>query len=108
MNTLTRWNQLRQLEALQHRLGSLFSRSPIHLSEEAMMTNESNNQAADGLLIQPAADAVAAVEPEDLSRFEGEGGPEAPMLAVKLIDVPLEKAIWRRPSRAADQTRITR
>ena len=28
MNTLTRWNQLRQLEALQHGLGSLFSRSP--------------------------------------------------------------------------------
>jgi HSP20 family protein len=27
MNTLTRWNQLRQLEALQHGLGSLFSRS---------------------------------------------------------------------------------
>jgi len=28
MNTLTRWNQLRQLEALQHGLGSLFSRPP--------------------------------------------------------------------------------
>jgi HSP20 family protein len=28
MNTLTRWNQLKQLEALQHGLGSLFSRSP--------------------------------------------------------------------------------
>src|SRR5436309_10600725 len=28
MNALTRWNQLRQLEALQHGLGSLFSRSP--------------------------------------------------------------------------------
>jgi HSP20 family protein len=27
MNALTRWNQLRQLEALQHGLGSLFSRS---------------------------------------------------------------------------------
>jgi len=33
MNTLTRWNQLRQLEALQHGLGSLFSRSPVHLPE---------------------------------------------------------------------------
>ena len=28
MNTLPRWNQLRQLEALQHGLGSLFSRAP--------------------------------------------------------------------------------
>jgi len=27
MNTMTRWNQLRQLEALQHGLGSLFNRS---------------------------------------------------------------------------------
>ena len=33
MNTLTRLNQLRQLEALQHGLGSLFSRSPVHLPE---------------------------------------------------------------------------
>jgi HSP20 family protein len=33
MNTLTRWNQLKQLEALQHGLGSLFSRSPVHLPE---------------------------------------------------------------------------
>ena len=33
MNTLTRWNQLRQLEALQRGLGSLFSRSPTQLPE---------------------------------------------------------------------------
>jgi len=33
MNTLTRWNQLRQLEALQHGLGSLFSRAPTQWSE---------------------------------------------------------------------------
>ena len=33
MNTLTRWNQLRQLEALQHGLGSLFSRSPTQWPE---------------------------------------------------------------------------
>ena len=33
MNTLTRWNQLRQLEALQHGLGSLLSRSPTQWSE---------------------------------------------------------------------------
>jgi HSP20 family protein len=31
MNALTRWNQLRQLEALG--LGSLFSRSPVHSAE---------------------------------------------------------------------------
>ena len=33
MNTLTRWNQLKQLEALQHGLGSLFSRSPTQWPE---------------------------------------------------------------------------
>ena len=33
MNTLTRWNQLRQLEALQHGLGGLFSRSPAQWPE---------------------------------------------------------------------------
>jgi HSP20 family protein len=33
MNTLTRLNQLRQLEALQHGLGSLFSRSPAQWPE---------------------------------------------------------------------------
>jgi len=33
MNALTRWNQSRQLEALQHGLGSLFSRSPTQWPE---------------------------------------------------------------------------
>jgi HSP20 family protein len=30
---LTRWNQLKQLEALQHGLGSMFSRSPVQWPE---------------------------------------------------------------------------
>jgi HSP20 family protein len=33
MNALTRWNQLRQLEALQHGLGSLFNRSSAQWTE---------------------------------------------------------------------------
>jgi HSP20 family protein len=33
MNALTRWNQLKQLEALQHGLGNLFSRSPAQWPE---------------------------------------------------------------------------
>lgn len=33
MNALTRWNQLRQLEALQQGLGSLFTRSPAQWPE---------------------------------------------------------------------------
>src|SRR4030095_16308110 len=33
MNVLTRWNQLRQLEALHHALGSLFNRSPAQWPE---------------------------------------------------------------------------
>jgi HSP20 family protein len=33
MNALTRWNQLKELEALRHGLGSMFSRSAVHLPE---------------------------------------------------------------------------
>jgi HSP20 family protein len=33
MNALKRWTQLRELEALQHTLGSFFNRSPVHLPE---------------------------------------------------------------------------
>ena len=33
MNALTRWNQLKQLEALQHGLGGLFSRYPAQWPE---------------------------------------------------------------------------
>ena len=33
MNALTRWNQLKEIEALRHGLGSLFSRSSVHLAE---------------------------------------------------------------------------
>ncbi len=43
MNALTRWNQLRQMEALQHGLGSLLSRSPaqwIEGQEEPMAVTE--------------------------------------------------------------------
>lgn len=69
-----------------------------------MQTNRMKNRATDGLVIRPAADAVAPVEPEDLSRFEGEGGLEAPVPATELIDVPLENTIWRSPSWAAHQT----
>jgi len=63
---------------------------------------------------QPAADqtvvgnehreALACVDPDALSRFEGEGGPEAPGPATELTDVPLENAIWRRPPWMAHPT----
>ncbi len=33
MNTLTRWNQLREMEALQHGLNSLIKRPPVHWPE---------------------------------------------------------------------------
>ena len=39
---------------------------------------------------------VTPVEPEDIYRFEGEGGPEAPVPATELIAIPLENAIGRR------------
>ena len=40
--------------------------------------------------------AVTPVEPEEIYRFEGEGGPEAPVAATELIAIPLENAIWQR------------
>jgi hypothetical protein len=69
-----------------------------------MKTNEMINRAADGHFIRPVPDTVAPVEPEDLSRFEGEGGSGAPVPAIELIDVPLDNAIWRRPRETAHQT----
>jgi len=44
------------------------------------------NPTTDRLFIRPAVDAVPVVEPGDLSRFEGEGGPTAPIS--ELVDVP--------------------
>jgi hypothetical protein len=69
-----------------------------------MNINKMKNRWTDGPFIGPAADAVGPVDPEDLSRFEGEGGPEAPVSATALIDVPLENAIWRKLSWAAHQS----
>jgi hypothetical protein len=68
----------------------------------AMKTNEMKNRPVEGYFVRPAADALTPVESEDLSRFEGEGGPEAP--TPKLVDVPLNNAIWRRPRRVTHQT----
>lgn len=75
---------------------------------EAMKSNEMKNRVADWPFIWSAADPTTPVEPGDLSRFEGEGGLEAPMPAVELIDIPLESAIWRRPRPAAPQTHQTK
>jgi hypothetical protein len=58
-------------------------------------------QSTDESLIWPAADAVASIEPEALSRFVGEGGPEAPAPFMELDDIPLENGLWRRPRPAA-------
>jgi HSP20 family protein len=45
MNALTRWNQFKELEDLQHTLGSLFSRSQVHWpagQEETMRVTDWN------------------------------------------------------------------
>lgn len=49
-------------------------------------------------------EVVEPVESDDLSRFEGEGGLEAPEPAGEWIDIPLEHGLWRRHRRAADQS----
>jgi hypothetical protein len=69
----------------------------------AEKTNKMENPATDWPFIDPPrTNAVASVEPEDLSRFEGEGGHEAP--ALEWINVPLEHGLWRRHRWAADQS----
>ena len=60
-------------------------------------------QLTDGSLIRPTADVMASVELEALSRFVGEGGPEARVPVIELIDIPLENGIWRRPGLTAYQ-----
>jgi hypothetical protein len=40
--------------------------------------------------------AVTTVEPEDIYRFEGEGGLAAPVPATELIAIPFDSAIGRR------------
>ena len=40
--------------------------------------------------------AVTAVESEEIYRFEGEGGPEAPVPATELIAIQLKNTIGRR------------
>jgi ribosome-associated translation inhibitor RaiA len=104
--------QLRRLERgkskLQRRFQPVDQRSSRptakpSMNPGAMKTDERKYPAADGLFIRPAADAVAPIEPEDLSRFEGEGGSEAPVPTTELIEVPLENAIWRRAVQSAPQ-----
>ena len=59
---------------------------PVCQKKEKTMKNPS----ADRPFIRPAVDAVPLVEPGALSRFEGEGGPAAPIL--ERVDVPLATA----------------
>ena len=52
------------------------------------------NPATDRPFIPPAVDAPPPVEPDALSRFEGEGGPAAPSLA--RVDIPTRLRRLRR------------
>jgi len=67
------------------------------MNSGAVKTNHMNHRVPGEALIRPAAEAVVFVEPEDLFRFEGEGGPEGPGSAKALINVSLENAVSRRP-----------
>jgi hypothetical protein len=77
------------------------------MNPEAMTANKMKIRAADAPDIQPAICALTSEDSEDLSRFEGEGGLEAPVPATEMIDVPLENAIWRRPRWSASQMHQT-
>lgn len=89
MNALDRWNRLKDLDASHHGLERLSRRSVTHRSGR------------ESLLVR------FLVEMDDLSRFEGEGGREAPTPTAVVIELPLENAIWRRAVRSANQTKIT-
>jgi len=45
------------------------------------------------------------LESDDLSRFEGEGGSQAPERAAEWVDVPLEHGLWRRHLPATVETK---
>jgi hypothetical protein len=52
-----------------------------------------------------AVDAFDPLELDDLSRFEGEGGSQAPERAAGRVDVPFEHGRWRRHHPAAVETK---
>lgn len=64
-----------------------------------MNTNLAQGRAAkeNGSSISPVVEPTP-IESEALSRFEGEGGREAPVDG--WVDVPLDKGVWRRSVRA--------
>jgi hypothetical protein len=70
----------------------------------AIKTNKMNRAWPRQPFLRPAIEPVESVGSDDLSRFEGEGGLEAPVQASNLIDVPLETAICRRQRRPEDRT----
>ena len=52
----------------------------------------------------PAVEVFGSVESNDLSRFEGEGGSQAPEPAAEWTDAPIEHGLGRR-HRRADETK---
>ena len=62
------------------------------LSSLSVATLASKNNSVTG---RKHREPEAAVEAEDFSRFEGEGGQEGPI--PDPVDVPLDNAIWRGP-----------
>jgi len=67
---------------------------------------QNENRVIDGLFIRPADDLAAPVELEDLSRFEGEGGPEAPI--PDLVDVPVRERHLAETRARRDNKRMKR
>lgn len=63
-----------------------------------MQANNLSMNRTDRRFIPPTTEGSAPVEPEALSRFEGEGGREAPVDG--WVDVPLDRGVWRRPVQA--------
>ena len=50
-------------------------------------------------------EVLEPLESDDLSRFEGEGGSQAPERAAEWVNVPFEHGLWRRHHPAAVETK---
>ena len=69
------------------------------INTRAMRTSIMNNPSADRPFIRTAVDPLPLVEAGDLSRFEADGGPEAP--SPETVTVPPDHALGREPRWAA-------
>jgi len=86
-------------------VGAIHTSQPsLDVATLALFGKAADNNLAPGRGNREAAVPVAT---EEFSRFEGEGGSEAPVPATELIDGPIENAIGQRSHRTTHQRKMT-